>query len=72
MCFVCDPIFYLGVPSICFVLLYEGSYFKVYTFQCGIVWVKKSSVYLVFVFSVVNNGRWSELSVCFVFQVVLL
>ena len=28
------------------------------------------SVYLVFVFSVVNMGRWSELSVCFVCQVV--
>ena len=27
---------------------------------------------LVFVFSVVNMGRWSELSVCFVWQVVLL
>ena len=30
------------------------------------------SVYLVFVFNVVNMGRWSELSVCFVCQVVLL
>ena len=30
------------------------------------------SVYLAFVFSVVNMGRWSEPNVCFVCQVVLL
>ena len=40
--------------------------------QCSAVNVECCcSVYLVFVFSMVNTGRWSELSLCFVCQVVL-